>query len=64
MFNVLIQGKIVLSSFDIVKEAGKPNTALTREFSGIDAEDSITIELQSGDNGEPLLCAFEIMEEK
>ena len=63
-FNVLIQGKKVLSSFDIVKEAGSTHTALVKEFSGITAENSITIELQSGDSGEPLLCAFEVIEEK
>ncbi|MFC1497596.1 PQQ-binding-like beta-propeller repeat protein, partial [Verrucomicrobiota bacterium] len=63
VFDVLIQDKNVLSSFDIVKEAGKPSAAVIKEFSGIIAEGSMTIELKSGVSGNPLLCAFEIIEE-
>jgi outer membrane protein assembly factor BamB len=60
VFDVVIQGKKVLESFDIVKEAGAPDTALVQTFKGIAAEKAITIELLPV-NGAPLLCALEIL---
>jgi len=45
VFNVKLQGKTVLKNFDIVKDAGGPNIAVVKEFSGIKVKDGLTIEL-------------------
>lgn len=67
VFDVKLQGKVVLSGLDIVAAAGKPKTALVKEFPGVEAEQSIAIELvpKSGDLSErtvPVLNGIEVMQ--
>ncbi|MCX8036169.1 MAG: malectin [Candidatus Sumerlaeia bacterium] len=44
VFDVAIQGKVVLPDFDVVKEAGAVQKAVVKEFKGIDAGEG-TIEI-------------------
>jgi len=46
VFDVTVQGKPVLKNFDIVREAGAPNTALVREFRDVEAEEILTIRFE------------------
>ena len=45
VFHIKLQGKTVLKSFDILKEAGSPNVAVVKEFKGIKVQDGLTVEL-------------------
>lgn len=45
LFNVKIQGQLVLTNFDVVAEAGGPNLAVVKSFSGISAKAALTVEL-------------------
>jgi len=45
VFNVALQGRTQLRSFDIVKEAGGPNIAVVKEFRGIKVRDGLQVEL-------------------
>ncbi len=45
VFDVKIQDEVVLRDFDVVKEAGAMQVALVKEFEGIEATDTINIEL-------------------
>jgi len=45
VFDIELQGKVVLKGFDVVEAAGSPNRAVVKEFSGIRAEDLLTLEL-------------------
>lgn len=47
MFDIKIQGRIVMENMDVLKEAGGVNKAVIKEFQGIDVEDILTIELVS-----------------
>ena len=38
VFDVAIQGNTVLEGFDIVKEAGGPDTALVKKFKGVEVQ--------------------------
>jgi len=63
VFDVAIQGKKVLKNFDIVKEAGAPRRAVVKEFSGISAAKTLTVELSptKSDSGlQPVLCAIQV----
>jgi hypothetical protein len=55
---VLLQGKPVLSRFNILAEA-KVGTPLIKEFT-ISASDTLTIELHSQNGAEPLLNGITI----
>ncbi|MGQ9575937.1 MAG: outer membrane protein assembly factor BamB family protein [Thermoguttaceae bacterium] len=65
VFGIKLQDKPVLDSFDIVKEAGGPNRAVFKEFSGIEVKDDLTVQLvpktpnPSPQQG-PILQAIEI----
>jgi hypothetical protein len=72
VFNVLLQDRLVLEAFDIVKEAGKTNRTVVKEFKGISVKDDLKINLTPvAENqaepwppaGEPLLCGVEIIAE-
>jgi len=75
VFDVAIQGKTVLTDLDIRREAGAENTALTKEFNGVEASDQILIELSPGGAAavpqgdpddatmEPGISGIEILEE-
>jgi hypothetical protein len=45
VFDVRLNGAVVLSDFDIVKEAGARYTAVVREFQGIEATGLLQVEL-------------------
>ena len=44
VFDVQIQGKVVMENFDIVRTAGAHDTAVVKEFRDIQASDSLEIE--------------------
>jgi outer membrane protein assembly factor BamB len=48
VFDVKLQGKVVLKDFDIVAAAGGGNKAVVREFKGVMATNEIKLELVSG----------------
>jgi hypothetical protein len=62
-FNVGINGKAVLTDFDIFKEAGGGDKAVVKEFSGIepDADGNVTIRFSKGSADEPKVNAIEIL---
>jgi outer membrane protein assembly factor BamB len=45
LFDIKLQGKVVLEGFDIMETAGRANRALVKEFKGIEAGESLTLEL-------------------
>jgi len=65
LFNVSLQDRQVLETFDIVKEAGGANRPVVKEFKGINVKDDLRVTLtpvtavQAG----PLLCGIEIIAE-
>ena len=63
VFDVSIQGEPVLENFDVIEEAGRRRDAIDREFTGIEAAESLTIEFGPR-AGEPVLSALEIFEEQ
>jgi len=69
IFDIKLQGKLVLDSFDITRQAGH-GTALVRQFQGIAVKDSLVIELLpqnknlSSKNSLPVLCGVEVMQER
>ncbi|HEY3322602.1 MAG TPA: PQQ-binding-like beta-propeller repeat protein [Planctomycetota bacterium] len=66
VFGVRIQGKEVLTNFDIVAEAGAPRRALIKEFRGIEVNEFLEITLVPSGKGpikQPLLCGFEASQE-
>lgn len=65
VFNVSINGKIVLSNLDIAAEAGARDKALVKQFTGIapDAGGRITIGVEKGKAGTPQMNGIEIMKE-
>ncbi len=62
VFDVALQGKNVLTDFDIVREAGGPRRTVVKRFSGImaDGELNVTFKAKAGD---PLLCGIEAIAE-
>ena len=62
VFSVLLQGKEVLTDFDIVKEAGGPNRALVKEFRSIIVKDKLHVELKAA-KGLTLLSGLEVLSE-
>ena len=44
VFDVKLQGKVVMRNFDILKVARRPNRAVIRDFDGISVQDKLTIE--------------------
>jgi hypothetical protein len=61
-FNVDINGRRVLTDFDIAGEAGK-NKAVVKEFKSVapDANGNIVITLSRGSADEPKICGIEIL---
>jgi len=50
VFDVKIQGDVVLNDFDIVKEAGTTNKAVIKEFTDIKVKDFLTVEFVPKDD--------------
>ncbi len=73
LFNVSLQGKQVMESFDIVKEAGGTNRPVVKEFKGINVKDDLRVTLTpvmdlaipnvTAGQTDPLLCGIEIIAE-
>jgi len=61
VFDVVVQGKTVLSNFDVVEAAGGPNRIVAKTFRGILASNDLTIQL-TAKTGQPVLCGVEIVE--
>ncbi len=63
-FNVDINGKRVLTEFDIAAEAGK-DKALVKEFDGIEPEagGDIVIGLSRGSADEPKICGIQVIQQ-
>jgi hypothetical protein len=63
-FHIDINGKKVLSDFDIFQEAGGKNKAIVKEFPGIipDNEGLIVIHLYDGSADQPTINALEIVD--
>jgi hypothetical protein len=66
VFNVFINGKEVLTDFDVFKEAGGRYKALVKEFAEIapDEKKRITIEVKTGKTGTPQINGIEIVPDK
>jgi Malectin domain/Domain of unknown function (DUF1929)/PKD domain len=60
VFNVAINGTMVLSDFDIVAAAGAPNTAIDESFPVTVSGGSITIQFTTGTADLPKISAVEI----
>ena len=64
LFDVSIQGKEVLTNFDIAKEAGGASRTVIREFKGVSANGHLTIRLTptaQSSNRAPILCGLELI---
>ena len=63
VFNVMINGKQVLSDFDVFQESGGNDKALVKEFSGItpNNDGNILVKFQSGLTDKPEINAIEIL---
>jgi hypothetical protein len=66
VFDVKIQGGVVLRDFDVVKESGQPRVAVVKELAGIRATDTMRIELVPKAPGArlataPILSALELV---
>ncbi|MCE5328219.1 MAG: PQQ-binding-like beta-propeller repeat protein [Planctomycetaceae bacterium] len=62
VFDVAIQGKKVLESFDVTKESGGAFRSVTKEFKSIEVRDKLKIDLTPR-TGTPLISGVEIIEE-
>ncbi len=63
VFDVKLQDAVVLEGLDVVRETVAPNTALVKEFRGIQAANTIKPELVPRTDREPIISAIEIYEE-
>jgi len=67
LFDIQMQGKTVLKGFDPVAAAGGRNRAVTRLFTGIEAERALDIRFVSPGDGAkqpPVLSAVEVLLDK
>lgn len=63
VFDVALQGKPVLSGFDIAGEAGSAMRGVVKEFKGVPVKDALEIALEPKGGLESVLCGVEIMQE-
>ncbi|MCX6909081.1 MAG: PA14 domain-containing protein, partial [Verrucomicrobia bacterium] len=61
VFDVKLQGREVLPSLDIVKQAGGSNRGIVREFRGVKAVDALEIEFVPRSAKPPLICGVELI---
>ena len=67
VFDVLLQGEVVLADFDIAAAAGGGSRAVVKDFRGIVASRALTLELvpkapELTDLTAPILCGLEILD--
>jgi len=68
VFDIKLQNKVVLESFDILAIAGKANRAVVKEFSGIRAGNTLVLELLAkttnpNDDQAPIINFIEVIRE-
>jgi len=66
VIDVALQGKQVLVDLDIIKEAGRPNHLIVKEFKGISVRGDLVVTFgpsASAENGAPVLCGIAITNE-
>ena len=66
VFNVAIQGKQVLESFDVAGQAGGSLRAVERTFTGVEVSETLRVELAPADGSEvaaPILSSVEVIRE-
>lgn len=63
LFDIRIQGRLLATGFDPVREAGGPDRALAKAFSDISVGDSLIVELEpsAGSRMLPVLCGIELL---
>ncbi len=69
VFDVKLQGKVVLKDLDVAQEAGGPRKAIGKEFKGVDADEDLLIEFapkspQPTAEQAPILQTVEILRER
>ena len=60
VFDIALQGKTVAENVDVVRDSGGRNMAMVREFQGVEAGSSLTIDLTST-IGRPILSGIEVV---
>ncbi|MHC4509876.1 MAG: malectin domain-containing carbohydrate-binding protein, partial [Planctomycetota bacterium] len=60
VFDVVLQGREVLTNFDIVRETPPDGTGVVKEFRSIEATSQITLELRPS-TGRPVICGIEVI---
>ncbi len=60
VFSVAIQGRQILTDFDVAKEAGGPMRGIVKEFKRIGVKRELVITL-TGRKGEPILSGVELV---
>lgn len=63
VFDVKLQGKVVAKGLDVLKQSGGRFTALTKEFRGIRAGGTVTLELVKRRDLPPTLSGLEVLAE-
>jgi outer membrane protein assembly factor BamB len=66
VFDVSLQGQRILPDFDIVKEAGQPNTSVVKIFKGIPVKRKLHLEFQpaaTAPDSQPIICGVEAIAE-
>jgi len=64
VFGVSLQGREVLRSLDVAKEAGGPDRPVVKEFKGVRARENLVVGLHPAKgSAAPLLCGLEIIAE-
>lgn len=63
LFDVSLQGRVVLSALDVAGEAGGAMRTLVKEFTGIAVADVLDITLEPKGRMETLLCGVEMIRE-
>ncbi len=60
VFNVVLQGRAVLTNFDIARDEWVPGLGVVREFQAVKATTQITLELKPS-VGRPVICGIEVI---
>ncbi|HEY9137294.1 MAG TPA: malectin domain-containing carbohydrate-binding protein, partial [Terriglobus sp.] len=61
VFNVTVNGNVVLPNFDIIAAAGAPNTAIVEQFTvQPDANGNVTVTLSGATADQPKITALEL----
>jgi outer membrane protein assembly factor BamB len=60
VFDVVLQGREVLTNFDIVRETPPDGTGIVKEFRSVEATSQITLELRPS-TGRPVICGIEVI---